>query len=45
MGLEKINFGWYLKNISLLALLGYLAGAGVYILEVMYLKPLLGAAI
>ena len=26
MGLEKINFGWYLKNISLLALLGYVAG-------------------
>ena len=33
MGLEKINFGWYLKNISLLALVGYLAGAGVYILQ------------
>ena len=33
MGLERINFIWYLKNISLLALLGYLAGAGVYILQ------------
>lgn len=33
MGLEKINFGWYLKRVSLLALLGYLAGAGVYIVE------------
>jgi Na+/H+ antiporter NhaD/arsenite permease-like protein len=33
MGLEKIPFGWYLKNISLLALVGYFAGAGVYILE------------
>lgn len=33
MGLEKINFGWYLKNISLLALSGYLAGAVVYILQ------------
>lgn len=33
MGLEKINFIWYLKKISWLALLGYLAGAGVYILE------------
>lgn len=31
MGMEKINFFWYLKNISLLALLGYLAGAAVYI--------------
>lgn len=33
MGLEKITFGWYLRNISLLAMLGFLAGAGVYILE------------
>ena len=32
MGLEKISFIWYLKNISLLALLGFLAGAGVYII-------------
>lgn len=35
MGLEKISFGWYLKNFSWLALLGYLCGAGVYILEKM----------
>ena len=34
MGLEKINFIWYLKNISLLALLGYLAGAAFYIFQV-----------
>lgn len=33
MGLEKINFIWYFKHISLLALLGYLAGAFVYILQ------------
>jgi Na+/H+ antiporter NhaD/arsenite permease-like protein len=33
MGLEKIPFGWYLKRISFLALLGYLAGIGVYILQ------------
>ncbi|MDX9931090.1 MAG: sodium:proton antiporter NhaD [Bacteroidales bacterium] len=33
MGLEKIDFIWYLKHISLLALLGYLAGIGVYVLE------------
>lgn len=33
MGLEKIDFIWYLKRISWLALLGYLAGAGVYVLE------------
>jgi len=32
MGLEKINFFWYLRKISLLALLGYFAGAAVYYL-------------
>lgn len=32
MGMEKIDFVWYLKNISIWALLGYLAGAAVYIL-------------
>ncbi|HBL75150.1 MAG: sodium:proton antiporter [Bacteroidetes bacterium GWF2_42_66] len=30
MGLEKIDFIWYLKKISGLALLGYLAGCAVY---------------
>jgi Na+/H+ antiporter NhaD/arsenite permease-like protein len=30
MGLEKINFFWYIKNITLLALLGYFAGAFTY---------------
>ena len=33
MGLEKIQFIWYLKKISGLALLGYLAGAAVYVLQ------------
>lgn len=33
MGLERIEFGWYLRKISLLALLGYLAGAGTYLLQ------------
>jgi len=32
MGMEKISFGWYLKKISWLALLGYFAGAGVFLL-------------
>jgi Na+/H+ antiporter NhaD/arsenite permease-like protein len=32
MGLEKIDFIWYLKKVSLLAILGYLSGAVVYIL-------------
>ena len=33
MGIEKIDFMWYLKRISWLALIGYFAGAFVYILE------------
>jgi len=33
MGLEKIDFIWYVKKISGLALLGYLAGAIFYIVE------------
>ncbi|BAX79229.1 sodium:proton antiporter NhaD [Labilibaculum antarcticum] len=37
MGMEKIDFIWYMKNISLLALAGYLAGAGVYYLEAVLL--------
>jgi len=32
MGLTKIEFFWYLKKVSLWALLGYLAGAAVYVL-------------
>lgn len=30
MGMEKINFFWYLKKIAPLALLGFLAGAAVF---------------
>jgi Na+/H+ antiporter NhaD/arsenite permease-like protein len=33
MGMEKVNFFWYLKKISLLALIGYFAGAAIYILQ------------
>ncbi len=33
MGLEKINFFWYVKRISGLALLGYLGGAAVYVVQ------------
>lgn len=33
MGLEKIQFFWYVRKISGLALLGYLAGALVYIVQ------------
>ena len=33
MGLEKIDFIWYVKKISGLALIGYLAGAGTYVIQ------------
>jgi Na+/H+ antiporter NhaD/arsenite permease-like protein len=33
MGLERIDFFWYVKKISGLALIGYLAGAGAYMLQ------------
>jgi Na+/H+ antiporter NhaD/arsenite permease-like protein len=32
MGIEKIDFIWYMKKISLLALLGYAAGAVIYLI-------------
>lgn len=35
MGLEKINFGWYLRNFSLMALSGYFAGIAVFVLEML----------
>ncbi len=33
MGIEKIDFIWYMKKISLLALAGYFAGIGAYALQ------------
>jgi NhaD family Na+/H+ antiporter len=35
MGLEKVDFFWYLRKISLVAIIGYLAGAGLYIVQQM----------
>ncbi len=32
MGLEKIDFLWYLRKISFIALVGYLGGIGLYVL-------------
>jgi Na+/H+ antiporter NhaD/arsenite permease-like protein len=32
MGMEKIDFIWYLKKISLLSLMGYFGGAVVYLI-------------
>lgn len=36
MGMEKITFFWFLKRFSLLALLGYLGGAFIYIITTHY---------
>lgn len=33
MGIEKITFGWYLKHIAGIALLGYLSGVGIFVLQ------------
>ncbi|GAB3499721.1 sodium:proton antiporter NhaD [Spirosoma knui] len=33
MGMERLEFGWYLRRISWLAFLGYVAGALVYLAE------------
>ena len=33
MGLEKINFFWYAKKIAPLALIGYISGAGAYMIQ------------
>jgi len=37
MGMEKIDFIWYLKKISLLALIGYLAGAAAFYVQATYI--------
>ncbi|MBR1449199.1 MAG: sodium:proton antiporter NhaD [Prevotella sp.] len=36
MGLEKITFGWYLKKISWIAFVGYVAGIGCYYVEKLF---------
>jgi NhaD family Na+/H+ antiporter len=33
MGMERIQFGWYLKKIAWLALIGYFAGAAVFLMQ------------
>jgi Na+/H+ antiporter NhaD/arsenite permease-like protein len=37
MGMEKVDFIWYTKRISLIAMLGYFAGAVIYLLIYPYL--------
>lgn len=38
MGLERINFVWYMKNISLVAMTGYLSGAATFLLQTVLLN-------
>jgi Na+/H+ antiporter NhaD/arsenite permease-like protein len=38
MGIEKIRFGWYLRHVSWLALLGYAAGAAVYLAQQQWIR-------
>jgi len=38
MGIANINFMWYVRRITPLAVAGYLAGAGVYLLQMNWLK-------
>ncbi len=45
MGMEKIDFIWYMKKISLLALLGFFAGAGTYYIQEMFMQEGLEAKI
>ena len=39
MGLEKLTFGWYLKRITWVALVGYLVGIGSYWIIRTYIFP------
>ncbi|NOZ34695.1 MAG: sodium:proton antiporter [Chlorobi bacterium] len=45
MGMEKIDFIWYMKRISLLAALGFFAGAGTYYVQEMFMQESLHAKI
>lgn len=38
MGMEKISFGWYVKNITWLAFGGYIAGIGAFLLQELLLS-------
>lgn len=42
MGMEKISFFWYLKNIAWLALIGYIVGAVAYLLSQPAIEAMLG---
>jgi Na+/H+ antiporter NhaD/arsenite permease-like protein len=38
MGLEKVDFVWYAKNVSLGATIGYFAGIATYLLQYKVMK-------
>jgi Na+/H+ antiporter NhaD/arsenite permease-like protein len=38
MGMAKINFGWYLRKITPIALIGYFAGVATYLLCVGFVR-------
>ena len=40
MGLEKITFGWYMRHVSWIALVGYIAGIAYYWVERTFLMPM-----
>ncbi|MEG2070456.1 MAG: hypothetical protein RR034_03680, partial [Bacteroidales bacterium] len=42
MGMEKIDFIWYLKHISWIALVGYFCGVGVFVLQQKIEKQFIG---
>jgi len=41
MGMEKVDFIWYARKISFVAMIGYFAGAACYLL----LEPFLGSGV
>ncbi len=45
MGMEKIDFIWYMKRISLLAIIGFFAGAGTYYLQEQLMQESLEAKV
>jgi Na+/H+ antiporter NhaD/arsenite permease-like protein len=45
MGMEKIDFIWYMKRISLLAAIGFFAGAGTYYIQEQFMQEDLEAKI
>ena len=39
MGLERISFGWYMRRISWIAFVGYIAGIMAYALIRTFIMP------